>query len=128
MYSLLNAAGSRQQQHEKPKTKRGRKSPFQKKVKMDTIKKYPLYKGLQRPLVFKMFRGKFIYYAAAVVAGGVVVAGLVTAIISSVIGLIVLFATTVPGLLWVLKQQKSGLFSKKRDRCIVIYKPKDRKA
>ena len=27
---------------------------------------FAVYKGLQRPLVFKMFKGKFIYYGAAV--------------------------------------------------------------
>jgi len=98
---------------------------IQKKI-MDTVqKKYPIYKGLQRPLVFKMFRGKFIYWAAAIVAGGVVVAGIITAFISSIAGLLVLFGATVPGLFWVLNKQKAGLYHKKRDKCIAIHKPKD---
>jgi hypothetical protein len=84
---------------------------------------FAIYKGLQRPLVFKMFKGKFIYYAAGVLVGGIIIAGLVTALISSIVGLIVLFTFTVPGLLYVINKQKEGLHGKKRERAIFIHKP-----
>jgi len=84
---------------------------------------FAIYKGLQRPLVFKMFKGKFIYYAAAVLVAGIVIAGLITAIISSIAGLIVLFVLTVPGLLHVINKQKEGLYDKKRENAIFIHKP-----
>ena len=88
---------------------------------------YAIYKGLQRPLVFKMFKGKFIYYAAGVLVGGIIIAGLITAIISSIVGLVALFILTVPGLLYVINKQKEGLHNKKRERTIFIHKPVFRK-
>ena len=84
---------------------------------------FAIYKGLQRPLVFKMFKGKFIYHGAGVLVAGIIIAGLVTAIVSSIIGLIVLFAVTVPGLLYVTNKQKEGLHNKKRERTIFLHKP-----
>ncbi len=88
---------------------------------------YAIYKGLQRPLVFKMFKGKFIYYAAGVLVGGIIIAGLITAIVSSIVGLVGLFILTVPGLLFVLNKQKEGLHGKKREKAIFIHKPVFRK-
>jgi len=83
---------------------------------------FAIYKGLQRPLVFKMFKGRFIYYAAGVLVAGIIIAGLITAIISSIAGLIVLFMLTVPGLLYVINKQKEGLNNKKREKAIFIHK------
>lgn len=88
---------------------------------------FAIYKGLQRPLVFKMFKGKFIYYAAGVLVSGIIIAGLTTAIISSIVGLVVLFAITVSGLLYVINKQKEGLHGKRREKAIFIHKPVFRK-
>lgn len=88
---------------------------------------FAIYKGLQRPLVFKMFKGKFIYYGAGVLVAGIIIAGLITAIFSSIVGLVILFVTTVPGLLYVMNKQKEGLYNKKRERTIFIHKPVLRK-
>lgn len=88
---------------------------------------FAIYKGLQRPLVFKMFKGKFIYYGAGVLVAGIIIAGLITAIVSSIAGLVVLFGTTVPGLLYVINKQKDGLHDKRRERTIFIHKPECRK-
>ena len=74
-------------------------------------------------MVFKMFKGKFIYYAAGVLVGGIIIAGLITAIISSIVGLVALFVLTVPGLLYVINKQKEGLYNKRRERAIFIHKP-----
>lgn len=84
---------------------------------------YAIYKGLQRPLIFKMFKGKFIYQGGAVLVVGIVVGGLTTAIVSSIVGLIVLFIVIVPGLMYVLSKQKRGLHDKKLDRAIYIKRP-----
>ena len=89
---------------------------------------FAIYKGLQRPLVFKMFKGKFIYYGAGVLVAGIIIAGLVTAIVSSIVGLIVLFVVTVPGLLYVINKQKEGLHDKKRERSIFLHKPAFKKS
>ena len=74
-----------------------------------------------------MFKGKFIYYAAGVLVGGIIIAGLITALISSIVGLVVLFILTVPGLLYVINKQKEGLHDKKRERAIFIHQPVFRK-
>src|SRR5665213_2287892 len=84
---------------------------------------YAIYKGLQRPLVFKMFKGKFIYQGAGVLVAGIVIAGIITALVSSIIGLIVLFAVTVPGLLYVINKQKEGLHDKRKEKAIFLHKP-----
>ena len=90
---------------------------------MMQTEEFAIYKGLQRPLVFKMFKGKFIYYATGVMITGVITAGLITAIISSIAGLIVLFMVTVPGLLFVINKQKDGLRYKRREKAIFMHKP-----
>ncbi len=94
---------------------------------MMQTEQFAIYKGLQRPLVFKMFKGKFIYYAAGVVITGVIIAGLITALISSIAGLIVLFISTVPGLLFVINKQKEGLHDKRKEKAIFMHKPVFRK-
>ena len=88
---------------------------------------FAIYKGLQRPLVFKMFRGKFIYYGAGVLVAGIIIAGLITAIVSSIAGLVVLFGTTVPGLIYVINQQRDGLHNKKKEKTIYVHKPNFKK-
>lgn len=39
-------------------------------------KSYPVYKGLQKPLVYKGFKGRYMYWAIGSVVGGVVLGGL----------------------------------------------------
>ena len=109
-----------------------KKSSFFSKIENSTItvmqtEEFAIYKGLQRPLIFKMFKGRFIYYAAGVLIAGIIIAGLITAIVSSIVGLIVLFGTTVPGLLYVINKQKDGLHNKKKEKTIFIHKPGFRK-
>lgn len=94
---------------------------------MATAKKYPIYKGLQRPLVFKMFKGRFIYYALGSIAAGIVCGGIVTALISSVGGLLTMAGVSMPLLLWTLQKQKRGLSDKKRERAVYIHKPTHKK-
>lgn len=84
---------------------------------------FAIYKGLQRPLTFKAFKGKFIYYAACVLIGSVIIAGLVTAVVSAIAGLIVLFISVVPGLMYIISSQKNGLYNKKRDTAIYLRTP-----
>ncbi len=90
---------------------------------MQTIKKYLLYKGLQRPLVFKMFKGRFIFLALGSMGAGIVAGGIVTALISSIGGLVTLAAVSMPLLMLTLRKQKRGLSDKKRDQAIYISKP-----
>ena len=76
---------------------------------------YKLYKGLQRPLVFKFFKGKYIYWAAGSIVAGMIGAGITSSVFSSLTGIITLIAITVPLLLYTTTQQKKGLHTKKRE-------------
>lgn len=89
-------------------------------------KSYSLYKGLQRPLVFKVFKGKFIYWAMGSVLAGIVGGGLIGAFVSQLLGLTSMVGISVPLLLYTLNKQKQGLYSKRKDFAIFIFSPKHR--
>src|ERR1700741_1308405 len=94
---------------------------------MSTPKKtYALYKGLQRPLIFKSFRGKFIYWAMGSVLSGIVVGGLFAAFISSFIGILMMAIISVSLLFATIQKQKKGLYAKRNFDNIFMIPPKHR--
>lgn len=93
---------------------------------MSEQKSYSLYKGLQRPLVFKVFKGKFIYWAMGSVLAGIVCGGLIGAFISQIAGLMAMLGISVPLLMYTLNRQKQGLYNKRKDFIIFIFPPKHR--
>lgn len=88
--------------------------------------RFSLYKGLQRPLVFKMFKGKYIYWAMCSIITGVIIGGALSAIISSYAGLIAFAVITVSLIFYTITRQKQGLNSKKRDDAIYIIQPRQK--
>lgn len=78
------------------------------------IAKYPVYKGLKKPFVFKGYIGKYIYMAG----GGLIVSLIVGAVLTSfsiIIGLIAMGGGFVGTILIVSHLQKTkGLFNKNR--------------
>lgn len=89
-------------------------------------KNYSLYKGLQRPLVFKVFKGKFIYWAMGSVLSGIVFGGLIGAFVNQIMGFLSMLGISVPLLMYTLNKQKKGLYNKKKDFAIFIFQPKHR--
>ena len=89
-------------------------------------KSYSIYKGLQRPLVFKVFKGKFIYWAMGSVLAGIISGGLIGAFFSQVAGLLAMLCISVSLLLYTLGKQKQGLYNKRKDFAIFIFPPKQR--
>lgn len=87
---------------------------------------FTIYKGLQSPLVFKMFKGKYIYYAMGGILAGIVLGGLAAALISSIAAIVIMAGVTIPVMLWVIKKQKGGLHAKTKARKIFIYPPGER--
>ena len=81
---------------------------------------YKLYKGLQRPLVFKMFKGRYIYWAGGVLIGAIALGIIISATVSSITGLIVLAVVGGGGLMFVISSQKKGLYKKNSERGIFI--------
>ena len=85
---------------------------------------FGIYKGLQRPLVFKFLTGKFIYWALGSIIAGIVGGGLISVFISSFAGVVAMVAISLPLLFYTISKQKQGLHSKKREFGIYIVTPK----
>lgn len=88
------------------------------------MRTFKVYKGLQKPLVFKGFKGKYIYYGAACLGLSLILGVLVIVIINLYVGATVLLGGFIGGLLWISFKQKQGLYSKKRDRNIFVLPPR----
>jgi len=87
------------------------------------MEKHALYKGLQRPLVFKIFKGKFIYWAAMACISSMIVGGIISAF-NSLMGILAFIGILISGMFFTISKQKQGLNSKTRDDSIYILQPK----
>lgn len=83
-------------------------------------RKFPVYKGLQRPLIFKGFKGKFIYWGIASLLAGLVFGALIMSLVNMWLGAVVLVSFVVGGLLFTAGKQKGGLHAKSRTSNIYI--------
>lgn len=83
-------------------------------------KMFNVYKGLQKPLVFKAFKGKFIYWGVGSVLGAVIIGGFTMAYVGSVVGGIVMVGLLVGGFLFTASNQKKGLYTKTKSNGIHI--------
>jgi hypothetical protein len=84
-------------------------------------KRFPIYKGLQRPLVFRGFKGKFIYWGVGSLLGGLVLGALTMSLINMWLGAMVLIGSIVGGLLYIASKQKKGLHEKSRASGIYVH-------
>ena len=84
-------------------------------------RKFAVYKGLQKPLVFKGFQGIFIYWGVGILLGGLVIGAITMALINMWLGALVLAGSITGGLLYLASKQKRGLHSKSRSREILIH-------
>lgn len=85
------------------------------------IRKFSIYKGLQKPLVYKGFKGKFIGWGIGSLVLGLVFGGLIGALSNMYLGGVVTIATIAGGLSFTFYQQKNGLHSKSRFRGLFIH-------
>lgn len=83
-------------------------------------RKYSVYKGLQKPLVFKGFKGKFIYWGLASLLSGLIFGALTMTLVNMWLGALVLVGSILGGLFYTAGKQKSGLHTKCRTRNIYI--------
>lgn len=83
-------------------------------------RKFAVYKGLQKPLIFKGFKGKFIYWGLASLLSGLVFGALTMSLINMWLGALVLIGCIVGGLFYTAGKQKGGLHQKSRARHIFI--------
>ena len=49
---------------------------------------YPVYRGLQKPLVFKSFKGRYIYWGLGSILAGLLSAMLVSSLVNIITGII----------------------------------------
>lgn len=81
---------------------------------------FEVYKGLQAPLMFKGFKGKFIYIGGAVVMVGFFVSAAIINFVGTIPGVIVLCMIWGGGYVFISHKQKKGLHSKKIKKGIFI--------
>ncbi|WP_158829068.1 plasmid transfer protein [Mucilaginibacter lacusdianchii] len=92
------------------------------------IRKYAIYKGLQKPLIFKGFKGKFIYWGIGFLLTGLILGALTMSLVNMWLGAVVLVGAVTGGLLYTATRQKGGLHAKSRSMTIFIlhhYGPKN---
>jgi hypothetical protein len=84
-------------------------------------RRYAIYKGLQKPLVYRGFKGKFIFWGVGALLAGLVLGGLTIALVNMWLGALVLVGCVFGGLLYIANKQKNGLHSKSADKAIYIH-------
>jgi hypothetical protein len=77
-------------------------------------KQFPIYKGLQKPLIYKGFQGKFIGWGIGSLILGVVLGGTIGSLTSMFFGGFITISMVVGGLFFTSQQQKKGLHNKTR--------------
>lgn len=84
-------------------------------------KRFQVYKGLQKPLVYRGFKGKFIYWGVGSLLAGLVLGALTMSLVNMWLGMIVLIGSIAGGLLYIAGKQKNGLHVKSRPQGIFIH-------
>lgn len=84
-------------------------------------KEYAIYKGLQKPLIYKGFKGKYVYWAMGSVVGGVVVGGILSAVVSVVTGAMTMGILLTLGIVYTSQRQRNGLHNKNNERGVFVY-------
>jgi hypothetical protein len=80
------------------------------------MKEHLVYKGLQKPLIYKGFKGRYIYWGVGFLLSGFVLAGIVGAVFNLGIGALTMIIVTVGGIYYTSQKQKGGLYDKKRNK------------
>lgn len=81
---------------------------------------FPIYKGLQKPLIYKGFQGKFIGWGIASLVLGLVLGGVVGSVTDMAFGALLTVGTIAGGLYFTSRQQKKGLHNKTRHRGVFL--------
>ena len=87
----------------------------------DRYPDYPMFKGLQRPLELMGLQGRYIYWAALTVGGGIIGFVVMYIIFGFIVALISLVAVLCSGAALILLKQRRGLHSKKIDKGVFVY-------
>ena len=82
---------------------------------------YPVFKGLQKPLEFLGFQGRYIYWAAGTAGGGIL--GFIIGYVSAgfVAALIIISLVLSVGGIAIMVKQRKGLHSKQTDQGVFVF-------
>ncbi|GHA81709.1 DUF4133 domain-containing protein [Pontibacter akesuensis] len=81
---------------------------------------FPVYKGLQQPVVFKTLKGRYIYWGLASVLAGFLAAVILSVTVNFLMGFLGLLAVSFSGLLYTNSRQKKGLHDKTKSNGVYI--------
>ena len=85
------------------------------------VKRYPMYKGLQKPLSFKGFKGRYIFWGIGVIISALIIGCVLCITINKVIGLGLMATYLGVGLFLIQRKQKEGLYPQKvRNNTLLI--------
>jgi hypothetical protein len=87
-------------------------------------REFDIYKGLQKPLQYKGFRGKFIYWGIASLLSGLLFGAIIMATVNILTGVLVLAIIVCGGLAYTANQQKNGLHRKTRSSGHYLFQSK----
>ena len=82
---------------------------------------FPVFKGLQKPLEFMGFQGRYIYRAAGTASGAIVGFIIAYYLLGFVVGFVVLVFAISTGTALIFLKQRKGLHTKKSDQGVYIY-------
>lgn len=82
---------------------------------------YRLYRGLEKPLIYRGFKGKFIYWGVGSFIVGLLIGGLISALTHLLLGGFATLVLMSGGLTYTWMKQRRGLYDKTRYRGICIH-------
>ena len=82
---------------------------------------FPVFKGLQKPLEFMGFQGRYIYWAAGTASGAIVGFIIAYCLLGFVVGFVVFVFAISTGTALIFLKQRKGLHTKKSDQGVYIY-------
>jgi hypothetical protein len=94
----------------------------------DKGKVFNVYKGLQRPLIFKSLKGKFIYWGMGCMLTAFIAAVVLSVLVNPLAAIVGLVVIALGGMLVIHQKQKNGLHSKTKSAGTYIVKPQFKRA
>ena len=85
-----------------------------------TPKSYPIYKGLQKPLTYKGFKGKYIYWALASLIFGLIIGAIASALTNIFFAGLCSLLSIGSSISFILHKQKKGNHSRKNHHGISV--------
>lgn len=90
---------------------------------MENQEGYEVYKGLQKPLIFKGYKGRYIYWMAGGMFGSFILCVILCVVVSYAIGGLALVGGASFTVFFVNKKQKLGVHSKTKREGVVYIMP-----